>query len=246
MSCGPCKDAPECEEIDEDHEDYEALTRLYQRLFEERRCDDENGREQATAAHGMAVNVAAAVVEKNAAVADKNVTAADCCGDATVANESPVRRADRQLTALLRPRKDDGPIAAAAEGDVKHLTDRLPTFRSACRSRKPGTVNAAQFALDLERWMAGSTAGDHDVRRAAYDLASAEARCKHVGAVEAANLAVHVEPAGHLAEVAARYGAQSFADESNDAGRAGHDADADDTPVIVLAYVGNTVPQPHD
>lgn len=223
MSCGPCKDAPECEEIDEDHEDYEALTCLYRRLFDERQCDDENGREQAAAA----------------------ATASDCCDDATATDESPVRRADRQLTALLRPRRDDGPIAAAAEGDVKHLTDRLPAFRSACRSRKPGTVNAAQFALDLERWMAGATAGDHGVRRAAYHLASAEARCKHVGAVEAAELAVHVEPAGHLAEVAARFGAQSFADESNDAGRAGHDADADDTPVIVLAYVGNTVPQTH-
>jgi len=231
MSCGPCKDAPECEEIDEDREDYEALTRLYRRLFEERRCDDEDGREQSAAA------------DKNAAAA---AAAADYCGDATATNESPVRRADRQLTALLRPRRDDGPIAAAAEGDVKHLTDMLPAFRSACRTRKPGTVNAAQFALDLERWMAGTTADDRGVRRAAYDLASAEARCKHVGAVEAAEMAVRVEPAGHLAEVAARYGAQSFADDSNDAGHVGHDADADDTPVIVLAYVGNTVPQPRD
>jgi len=213
-------------------------------LFERRRRvpDRDGGQEECP---GQApVQLEAKNVVKTMATADYNYCG-DGTTDAAAVNESPVKRADRQLTALLRSRRDDGAGGAtSAEGDVKHLTAKLPAFKS-CRSQKPGTVNAAQFGLDLMHRMTGTTADDvrdTGVRQAAYDLASAEARCKYVGAVEAAELAVHVEPASHLAEVAARFGAQSFVADGNDAGRTGHDADADDTPVVVLAYVGNTVP----
>jgi len=99
--------------------------------------------------------------------------------------------------------------------------------------------------------MSAATAGDgrdDGAKRAAYDLAAAEAHCKHSGAVEAAELAVQVEPARHLAEVAARFGAQTYS-----GGIVGGGADdcsggsgGDNTPVVVVAYVGNTFPSPLD
>lgn len=156
---------------------------------------------------------------------------------------SALKRVDRELTALLSrsSREADGVDGAGSEA-VKHLS-KLPVYSGKCE-RKPGTVNAALFGLDLERNIASATGaeGDDRVRRAAYDLAMAEAHCKHAGAVRAAEYAVHVEPADHLAEEAARYGAQSFG-SSSAAGAGsvvGGGRDAGDSPVVVVAYVGNT------
>lgn len=172
---------------------------------------------------------------------------------------SLIKKADRQLTALLKPRRDDdddggggggsggggGGGGPANEGDIKHLIKQLPVFKT-CKNRKPGTVNAALLGLDLEHsWMSGMTGDGRDerVRRAAYELAAAEALCKHAGAVEAAEQAVLVEPAVYLAEEAARFGAQSYTSPA--AAQTGQDA-GDHTPVVVVAYVGNRTPSAAD
>lgn len=233
MSCGPCKDTVDCEEIVDGDEEYGALTDLYKRLFEPDidvccpadgddikdvgRCDCP------LSPPGAKHSVAADVV--------------NYCQDQIV--ETHVKRTDRQLSGLLTRQ----PKGQAPESNVKHLTSKLPGFQS-CKVRKPGTVNTTAVGLDLEHWMATATAGDgrdERVKRAAYDLAAAEAYCKHDGAVEAAETAVKYEPAGHLAEVAARYGAQMYAGDSGGVGSSGKD-DNDDSPVIVIAYVGSTVP----
>lgn len=254
MSCGPCKENAECVEIDEETEEYEALSDLYKRLFEplaDEACDPPDG------GHCGCPLTRSAPEEKRttpgAAAAAAAQSQPDYCADGP-ADDSRIKRVDRQLTALLqRQRGKDGGGgagggggggggAAAAEGDVKHLTANLPAFRS-CKPRKPGDVNAALFGLDLEHWMTTATGGDgrdDDVKRAAYDLAAAEAHCKHAGAVEAAEKAVSFEPAKHLAEVAARYGAQTYASASSASQRGGGQESGDDSPVIVVAYVGNT------
>lgn len=248
MSCGPCKEI-ECEEIAEDGDEYESLMKLYKRMFESRDgCSDRTAANSGGARRPDAqqddrpATVPTDRPSKNTAPAAAHhhhpptpAAAADHCN---VADESRIKRADRQLTAaLLRHRAADG----GQEGDVKHLTANLPAFKS-CKSGKPGAVNASLFGLDLEHWMtASTTAGDgHDgVKRAAYDLAAAEAHCKHGGAVQAAEMAVNVEPAPNLAEVAARFGAQSYTGAANATDGAGREA-GDDTPVVVVAYVGST------
>lgn len=252
MACGPCKDAVDCELIDDDGEEYEALNDLYRRLFEPRddECCPANDAGGGSAYEHCGCGASAALTEKKATAAATGLLP-DYCSDG-VPDDTRLKRADRQLTALLRTRRDkDGGGggsgsgtggADAAEGDVKHLTANLPTFKS-CKHTVPGAVNAALFGLDLEHWMTAGTGGDgrdDGVRRAAYDLAAAEAHCKHAGAVQAAERAVQVEPAGHLAEVAARFGAQSYASAGN-ASSVGQEA-GDNTPVVVVAYVGNTGP----
>jgi len=255
MSCGPCKETVECEEIPEEDAEYEALSELYSRLFESRGeacCLADGG------GGGGGINASARDVERGhcechltpspAAAAATPATVHEYCSDSAADGKSPIKRADRLLTAALLRQRKEGAGGAAAEGDVKHLTDSLPAFKS-CKSRKPGAINSALFGLDLEHWMTAATAGDSrddGVKRAAYDLAAAEAHCKYAGAVEAAEMAVHVEPAGHLAEVAARFGAQSY----SGVGAGGSDStggDAGDgSPVVVVAYVGSTGPSPSD
>lgn len=243
-------------EIPEDDPEFEALSDLYNRLFESR---DE--------ACCPAVDVAGTAVGRDAepshceclltqsrpdAAAPTPPGAPDYCYEGAPECNSPMKRTDRMLTAaLLRHRKDNvGGGGAAAEGDVKHLTDKLPPFKS-CKTRKPGAINSALFGLDLEHWMTSVTGGDgrdDAVKRAAYDLAAAEAHCKHAGAVEAAERAVKVEPAGHLAEVAARFAAQTYSGETGDKGASdGTCGEAgDSSPVVVVAYVGYTGTSPSD
>lgn len=171
---------------------------------------------------------------------------------------SLIKKADRQLTALLKPRRDDdddggggsgggaaGGGGASSEGDIKHLINKLPGFKT-CTNRKPGTVNAALLGLELEHsWMSGMTGDGRDdrVRRAAYELAAAEALCKHAGAVDAAEKAVLFEPADYLAEEAARFGAQSYTSPAD--AQTGQDA-GEHTPVVVVAYIGNRTPSASD
>lgn len=254
MSCGPCKETVDCEEVGEETEEYEALTDLYKRLFEplaEDACcpaDGGGGRHC-----GCPLTRSSPTEQKTTGGGGETAgQPADYCGadgGGAADNESRMKRVDRQLTALLqRQRGKDGGgssgggAAAAAEGDVKHLTANLLEFKS-CKNRQSGAVNAALFGLDLEHWMTAATGGDgrdDGVKRAAYDLAAAEAHCKHAGAVEAAEKAVSYEPARHLAEVAARFGAQSYASAGNAAQRGAGQDSGDDSPVIVVAYVGNT------
>ncbi|KAF0765330.1 Uncharacterized protein FWK35_00036582 [Aphis craccivora] len=260
MSCGPCKEEVSCEEIPEDDPEYEALTRLYDRMFNSR--GDACCPADPAAGHAYGAPPqdppdrghceCLLTPSSQADVQSAPTVAHDYCHDPSSLCNSPIKRADRLLTAaLLRQRKDGASGGgAAAEGDVKHLTDALPAFKS-CKPRKPGTLNSALFGLDLEHWMTAATGGDgrdDGASRAAYDLAAAEAYCKHAGAVEAAEIAVIHEPAGHLAEVAARFGAQSY----SGAGGSGGSADCsggdggDSTPVVVVAYVGSTSPSPDD
>lgn len=237
MTCGPCKDAVDCLDAADDEDEFEALTELYNRLFE-KRDGGGAGQSEPAAVHSSACECALAQPDSKPKALPRKL--ADYCADGP-SDDTVLKRADRLMTALLRERKD--PMAASAEGDVKHLTAKVPAFRT-CKMRKPAAVNAALFGLDLEHWMSAATAGDgrdDGVKRAAYNLAAAEAHCKHAGAVEAAELAVHVEPAEHLAEVAARFGAQTFASSAESAGRPGQES-GDDTPVVVVAYVGNTTP----
>ncbi|VVC26178.1 Hypothetical protein CINCED_3A019047 [Cinara cedri] len=232
MSCGPCKETVECEEIPEDGDEYDALTDLYQRLFEPDAdvcCPKDGDNSQDAGRCDCPLTLPGPKLPAPAAG-----EAAKYCQDGP--EETYVKRADRQLSSLLT-RHQKG----QAEGDVKHLTSKLPGFKS-CKIRKPGTVNTTLVGLDLEHWMATATAGDgrdEHVKRAAYDLAAAEAYCKHDGAVEAAEQAVYYEPAGHLAEVAARFGAQSYAGDGGGNGGSGQDK-GDDSPVVVIAYVGST------
>lgn len=262
MSCRPCKGV-ECEELDDETEEYEALSDLYKRLFEP--LADEGGRPIDGGGGGgggstrcectrPAPSVTAAAATTT--MMDKKPAAGHVpehwnCAD-SVQDESRIKRVDRQLMALMQWQSggnDDGGgessgAGSGRSGDVKHLTDRLPEFKS-CKGHNPSAVNAALFGLDLEHWLtaAVSTSGDgrdESIKRAAYDLAAAEAHCKHGGAVKAAELAVQVEPSGHLAEVAARFGAQSYAATDNvDQRGAGRDS-GDNTPVVVVAYVGST------
>lgn len=233
MSCGPCQETVDCEEIAEGGEEYGALTDLYKRLFEpdvDICCPAENDVIQDVGPCDCPLSSLGVKVLPTA-------DSANYCQDGS--EETYVKRADRQLSSLLTRHLK----GHTAEGDVKHLTSKLPGFKS-CKIRKPGTVNTTLVGLDLEHWMATATAGDgrdEHVKRAAYDLAAAEAYCKHDGAVEAAEQAVQYEPAGHLAEVAARFGAQSYSSDGGGIGGSGHD-EGDDSPVVVVAYVGSTVP----
>lgn len=246
MSCGPCKETVDCEEVGEENEEYEALADLYKRLFEplaeDACCPADGGKGGGHCGCPIAQSSPAEKKTTGEAVGQP-----DYCTDG-VADDSQMKRIDRQLTALLqRQRGKDGGGGSggggtAAEGDVKHLTANLQEFKS-CKNRKSGAVNAALFGLDLEHWMTTATGGDgrdDGVKRAAYDLAAAEAHCKHAGAVEAAEKAVSFEPARHLAEVAARFGAQSYASASNTAQHGAGQDSGDDSPIIVVAYVGNT------
>lgn len=237
MSCGPCKETVDCTDIDDGDEEYGALTNLYKRLFEPdvNVCCSAEGDDKRDVGRCDCPLLTPPTAKISGAAA---ATAENYCQD--VPEDTHLKRADRQLTGLLARQ----PKGQAAEGDVKHLTSKLPGFKS-CKLRKAGTVNTTVVGLDLEHWMATATAGDgrdDRVKRAAYDLAAAEAYCKHDGAVDAAEQAVQYEPAGHLAEVAARLGAQLYAgDGGGGAGGSGHD-DGDDSPVVVVAYVGSTVP----
>lgn len=253
MSCGPCRETGDCVETVDDEEngvEFKALTDLYRRLFESNRdfadasADQQRSRSRVAASERSQPSPPPPPPPQPTARTDDN----DDGGGG-----SPMRRADRLLTAMLRRRPgrdddgldaDDAAADAAAEGDVTHLTAGLPAFRS-CRRPKPGTVNAALFSLDLERRIAASVPGDdRAASRAAYDLAAAEARCKHPGAVDAAELAVYIEPAVHLAETAARFGARWHADDVNGGhgGQVATAAGGGDSPVVVVAYVGNTGP----
>lgn len=239
-SCGPCKEIESCEDIVEgEDEEYEALTELYNRLFDPptaaaccpRKEDDDDDcdekREGRCECPLMSPPPPRFVPPATV----------DYCPDRML-NESPVRRADRQLSALLKRRKGN-----VDEGDVKHLIAKEDGHK-ACVHHKPIMLNSAMFGLDLEHWMAAATGGDgrdDNARRAAYHLAAAEAYCKHSGAVEAAERAVHIEPAGHLAEVAARFGAQTYTKTHTDGDETGED-NRDESPVVVIAYVGNTGP----
>jgi len=258
MSCGPCKETVECEEIPEEDAEYQALTELYDRMFCSRGdacCPADVGsdafgplhQKDAERGHCQCLLTSSPVD----APQETPTAAHDYCADPASLCNSPLKRADRLLTAAMLRQRKDGAGGAAAEGDVKHLTDAVPAFKS-CKARKPGAINSALFGLDLEQWMSAATAGDgrdEGAKRAAYDLAAAEAHCKHSGAVEAAELAVHVEPARHLAEVAARFGAQTYS--GSGVGGGGADdcsggSGGDSTPVVVVAYVGNTFPSPSD
>lgn len=262
MSCGPCEPT-KCSDIAEGDEEYEALTDLYKRLFED--LDDDfcpvSAADAGDSAGGGGVKtdcgcpptplpgtVPSSSGKPSGAAAN---IVPDYCLDGIAADQSSqLKQADRQLTALLKRRKEYGGAisAAAAEGDVKHLIARLPAFK-ACRTRKPGSMNSTLFGLELEHGMSSATGGDGrdlDVKRAAYDLAAAEAYCKYPGAVEAAEMAVQVEPAGYLAEVAARFGAESYTGVGLDAGGSRQDESGNESPVVVVAYVGHTTPDGGD
>lgn len=249
MSCGPCEPT-KCLEIAEGDEEYEALTDLYKRLFED--LDDGScpvAADGGDSAGGSRMDCGCpppTAIPPTGKPSDTAKIVPDHCVDGIAADQSSVlKQADRQLTAFLKRRKEHGGAisAAAAEGDVKHLLARLPTYKT-CRTRKPGSLNSTLFGLDLEHWMSSATGGDgrdFSVKRAAYDLAAAEAYCKYPGAVEAAEMAVQVEPAGYLAEVAARFGAESYTGVGLNAGGSRQN-DNDESPVVVVAYVGNTTP----
>lgn len=218
--CGPCAET-ECTEVTDGES--AALKTLYQRMLNHEPCgaDSAAANDDCGVAPGGRGPVPPPQLpyDKSDCIADKSATL--------------LKRFDTMMQAAL-----DSRTQGATDANDK-ATVPNPVLFSKCQGTPAGSLNTTLFGMDVERAVLGPLAEEDKLLAAVEDLMTAEAACKHSGAVRAAEKAAVTQLEPKHAEDAARIGAKAYNAAAKGDKPGGSSAE---TPVEVVGYVGCTKP----